>query len=192
MTANERMERDKNELKRENVRTIKILVMAIAGLLCVSLILYILGDIENCVYVFLASCIYIIPALIFYSILEIGPNKTHIKFLDACIERNLEDERVKPDVKKQFNLSNEYIEIFLKDKVIINEEEAASVTFRNENDYNKKKIQRDCGGRFYARLVSDDEAEIIVKGLDEKNVDEPQKVTRFGYLREYFNPKITV
>ena len=187
MTANERMERDKNELKRENVRTIKILVMAIAGLLCVSLILYILGDIENCVYVFLASCIYIIPALIFYSILEIGPNKTHIKFLDACIERNLEDERVKPDVKKQFNLSNEYIEIFLKDKVIINEEEAGSVTFRN--DYNEKKTQRDCGGRFFVRLVNDDEAEIIVKRLDEKIMGETQKVTRFTYLRECFDPK---
>ena len=183
MTANERLERRKDELNKKIAKERIALIILIA----LGQVLYLFlnrNPLENIFSLCFAEGTLLAVVLLIYSV-GIRSDKKDIKRIDYCIERNLEDERIAPDIKREFNLSNEYAEIFLKDEAILKEKEL-------DSDYNKKKKQRDCGGRFFVRLVNDDEAEIIVKGLDEKIIGATQKVTRFGYLREYFNPKITV
>lgn len=187
MTANERLEREKDRLKEENVRAKRLLMMGIVVLLCLLPILYFINQ-ESFIYFTAYGFFPIIFVLVGYTMLEISKNKVEIEFLDACLKSNLEDERVKPDIKKEFKLSNEYVEIFLKDEIIINEEVQGSALV--SSDYNEKKRQRDCGGRFFVRLVNDDEAELIVKRADGKIVGKTQRITRFSYLRELFNHEI--
>lgn len=180
MTANERLEREKDELKEKNVRARRLFVIAIVVILFLLIISYTRESIEEFAYTCGIGVYVVLPMLLLYSI-EISENNGDIKFLDACIERNLEDERVTPDIKREFKLSREYVEIFLKNEASINKEKLGDA-------YNKKKLQKDYGARFFVKLVTEDQAELIVKRLDGEIVGKPEKITRFSYLREYFEP----
>lgn len=112
-----------------------------------------------------------IIAIINYFILRYSC-KDAIKICDY----KLEDERLKSEIKKQFHLSSkEYVEIFWND-----EADKDKFSFSIERNY------RNYGGRFFAKLISDDEIEFIVRGPDGELMEEPKRTTWFIYLREHY------
>lgn len=98
------------------------------------------------------------------------------EFIKIC-DFNIEDELLKPEIKQQFRLSKEeYVEIFWNDET-------------DTEEFSKEKMHKKYGSKFYAKLISDDEIEVVVKDEEGELMDKPKKITRFKYLREHYKTK---
>lgn len=89
----------------------------------------------------------------------------------------LENEKLKLDIPKQFHLStDDFVEIVRREGKI-------------DYYYSKRDILRLDDAKLYARLISDDEIEVIVKNNEGKLLHEPQKINNFVYFKEHYKPK---
>lgn len=92
-------------------------------------------------------------------------------------DSDIENELLKPEIKQQFHLSNEeYVEIFWNDET-------------DEEKFSKEKLHKKYGSKFYAKLISEDEIEIVVKNETGELMDNPKRITNFVYLREHYKTK---
>lgn len=90
------------------------------------------------------------------------------------IDRDIENEKVKLEIKGQFDSSDEeYIEIFWNDET-------------DKEKLSKKRLLKRCGAKFYAKFISDDEIEIVVKDKNGEVLDDPEVIDNFVYFREHY------
>lgn len=121
----------------------------------------------------------LIISLIGAGILMAYVNNSKIKDLNSSIE-NI---RLKPDIIKQFGLiAGKEIEIFLKKL-----EDDDNPTERHFLPEFRQHLKYE--GKFYAKLLSEDEVELILKSGNGKTMRDPIKITRFTFLKEHFYVK---
>ncbi len=117
----------------------------------------------------------LLVCLVMNYVIQMYNAKLAIENCDFAIKQEL----LKPEIIKQFHLSTEeYVEVFWND-----EADKDKFSFSIERNY------RNYGGRFYAKLISDDEIEIIIKGPNGEIIEEPKRTIRFSYLREHYKAK---
>lgn len=94
----------------------------------------------------------------------------------ASLNIEYKSEKLKTTIPKQYNLKlNEYVEIKCK--------------YTNIEETERDKFFKEHNARFYAKLISRDEIEVIVKDEKGELLDKPKKVTNFCYFDKHYKPK---
>lgn len=128
--------------------------------------------------------------LVINYVMQTSNAKSAIEICNARIKQEL----LKPEIIEQFHLSNEeYVEVFWNVetyKTECSKEIVPTVhgwlNVRPDSLLKKLSNQNFFGAKFYAKLISEDEIEIIVKYNGGALMGEPSKIRDFSYFREHF------
>lgn len=96
--------------------------------------------------------------------------------MDSEYDWLIKQEELKNYILEKYNLSKEnYIEVIKKNIM--------------ESDSSKSKMLKKYQARFYARFISEDEIEVVVKDLDGDYLEEPERIKNFIYFKNNYEPK---
>lgn len=132
--------------------------------------------------------------LVVFSVINYFFQRYNAKEAIANCECDIKLEHLKTEIKKQFNLSTEeYVEVFWNAEAYKSEnpvEIAFTVhglgTIRPDSRLKKVAMQDFFGAKFYAKLISEDEIEIIVEYNGGAEKGEPLRIRNFTYFKKYF------
>lgn len=87
----------------------------------------------------------------------------------------IENERLKENIPKEYSLTTDsFAEICLKHE--------------EKEDLYKKKIRKKLGAKYYAKLISKDEIEVVLKDKEGDLIAEPRKITDFHCFKNNYEP----